>query len=127
DDDFNIFMKGQISSAKGERLRKLKEKRHAETLFIMNVWRELGLGFNELVAEFKFQDVNGRVRFADFLYIRRFFKMIIEVDGFETHVTNMDRDLFGDSHTRQNSLSLQGYTIIRFTYDQVKDTPLECT
>lgn len=50
----------------------------------------------------------------------------IEIDGYEYHVTNLDRKLFSNQLTRQNELSMAGWRIIRFSFDQVVGNPAEC-
>lgn len=120
------FMEQQIKSAVGERRRLLKKERHAETLFLQKVWWMLGLGFSGLEAEYEFRDFKGKVRFADFMFFKLFYRIAIEIDGFDTHVTQMDRDIFMDSRDRQNSLTLHGFVIVRFSYDQIVQKPMEC-
>lgn len=122
----SVFMEQQIKSAVGERRRLLKRERHGENLFLMNVWRFLGIGFDGLEAEYQFRDFKGKVRFADFVYFRLSYRFAIEIDGFEMHVSKMDRDLFIDSSERQNSLTFNEFTIVRFSYDQIVQKPMEC-
>lgn len=50
----------------------------------------------------------------------------IEIDGYEYHVTNLDRKQFNKQLKRQNELSMAGWRIIRFSYDQVVGNPAEC-
>jgi very-short-patch-repair endonuclease len=123
---FADFMKRQRSSAVGERLRLLKKERHGETLFLQKVWWPVRRNFDQLDAEVEFRDTNGRVRFADFVYWGTGFKLAMEVDGFDTHVTRMDREKLSDEHDRQNSLTYHGFSIIRFTYDQITQKSADC-
>lgn len=50
----------------------------------------------------------------------------IEIDGYGYHVTNLDRKQFSNQLKRQNELSIAGWRIIRFSYDQVVGNPAEC-
>jgi hypothetical protein len=47
-------------------------------------------------------------------------KVIVEVDGWDTHRT---RRAFEDDRARDVELTLLGYTVLRFTWRQIKETP----
>lgn len=50
----------------------------------------------------------------------------MEIDGFDTHVTKMDRDKLADEHDRQNGMTYHRFSIVRFTYDQLTQKPAAC-
>lgn len=62
--------------------------------------------------------VRGGVRYPDFLF--QDIKLIIEIDGREFHGT---REAFEEDRRRQNQLVEAGWTILRFTADQVTQEP----
>ncbi|HEX7056199.1 MAG TPA: hypothetical protein VF260_03240 [Bacilli bacterium] len=82
--------------------------------------------FDGIVPEYEFRDFYGRVRFIDFVFYWHCFRIAIEIDGFDTHVTKMDREMFADSLERQNSLSYNDFIIVRFSYDQILHHPNKC-
>ncbi len=57
-------------------------------------------------------------RFADFAYVDE--RIVIELDGGDSH---MRREVFEDDRARQNELVLRGWTILRFTWDDVTKRP----
>ena len=65
-------------------------------------------------------------RYLDFAYIRPGFRICIEIDGYGPHLKNSSRWQFSDSLERQNQLVIDGWTVLRFSYDQVKEKPRRC-
>jgi very-short-patch-repair endonuclease len=49
--------------------------------------------------------------------------LVVETDGFTYHAT---RTAFEADRARDQALTLAGYTVVRFTYNQVIRTPAEC-
>lgn len=69
--------------------------------------------------EFQFQlIVGGRRRRLDFAYPA--LRVAIEIDGFESHA---DREVFQDDRWRQNDLVRAGWTVVRFTREDVLYRP----
>ncbi|MFC4802071.1 DNA-binding response regulator [Neobacillus sp. GCM10023253] len=62
----------------------------------------------------------------DFAYIRPTIRICLEVDGYGPHLKNISRWQFSDNLERQNQLVIDGWTVVRFSYDQVKDKPRRC-
>ncbi|UGB30948.1 MULTISPECIES: DNA-binding response regulator [Bacillaceae] len=62
----------------------------------------------------------------DFAYIRPAIRICFEVDGYGPHLRNISRWKFSDNLERQNQLVIDGWTVIRFSYDQVKEKPRRC-
>lgn len=62
----------------------------------------------------------------NFAYIRPAIRICLEVDGYGPHLKNISRWQFSDSLERQNQLIIDGWTVIRFSYDQVKEQPRRC-
>ena len=50
-------------------------------------------------------------------------RICFEVDGYGPHLKNISRWQFSDSLERQNQLVIDGWTVIRFSYDQIKEKP----
>ena len=62
----------------------------------------------------------------DFAYIRPAIQICFEIDGYGPHLKNISRWQFSDNLERQNQLVIDGWTVIRFSYDQVKEKPRRC-
>lgn len=72
------------------------------------------------------KDFRDGTRFIDFAYLRHPLKLAIEVDGYNTHANSISRTQFSDQLIRQNHLVIDGWKILRFSYDDVKDRPRMC-
>ncbi|OCT14692.1 hypothetical protein A8709_10890 [Paenibacillus pectinilyticus] len=124
---YEVFLQQHYSSRKGERLRRLKEGHgHAEQLFIKHVWWKALGEFQYLHPEYEVKDFRDGTRYLDFAYIRQALKLAIEIDGYNTHSSQISRTQFSDQLIRQNHLVIDGWKILRFSYDDVKDRPRMC-
>ncbi|WP_236035194.1 DNA-binding response regulator [Alkalihalobacterium elongatum] len=111
----------------GERLRRLQEgHKHAEMLFLKEVWWPLFHHFRYLYPEYEVNDFKDGTRYLDFAYIRPVIRICFEIDGYGPHLKNISRWQFSDSLERQNQLVIDGWTVIRFSYDQVNEKPRRC-
>ncbi|MFD0692913.1 endonuclease domain-containing protein [Paenibacillus sp. GCM10027628] len=112
---------------KGERLRRLKEGHgHAEKLFLQQVWWKAFDDFQDLHPEYEVRDFRDGYRYIDFAFIRHSLRLAIEIDGYGTHSAHISRSQFSDQWMRQNHLIIDGWKVLRFTYDDVKDRPRMC-
>lgn len=50
----------------------------------------------------------------------------VEIDGYEPHAEGITRGNFNNQLSRQNQLSLHGWKVLRFSVDQIKNTPKQC-
>nr|WP_232353947.1 DNA-binding response regulator [[Bacillus] enclensis] len=120
-------MNAHSQERKGERLRRLQEGHNqAEKLFLKQVWWPSFYHFRYLHPEFEIDDFKDGKRYLDFAYIRPAIRICFEVDGYGPHLKNISRWQFSDSLERQNQLVMDGWTVIRFSYDQVKEKPRRC-
>ena len=125
--EYQSFMDSHLQARTGERLRRLQEgHNHAEMLFLKQVWWPLFSHFNHLHPEYEVNDFKDGKRYLDFAYIRPGMRICLEVDGYGPHLKNISRWQFSDNLERQNQLVIDGWTVIRFSYDQVKETPRRC-
>lgn len=121
------FLHMHYGKRKGERLRRLKEGHgHAEHLFLTQVWWKALGDFKHLHPEFEVKDFRDGTRFIDFAYLRHSLKLAIEIDGYNTHANTISRSQFSDQLVRQNHLVIDGWKILRFSYDDVKNRPRMC-
>jgi very-short-patch-repair endonuclease len=59
--------------------------------------------------------------FIDFAFIRGHVRLAIEIDGYGPHLQKITRSQFSDQWIRQNHLMLDGWKLLRFSFDDVKD------
>ncbi|NKE06213.1 DNA-binding response regulator [Mesobacillus selenatarsenatis] len=127
EEEYLSFMNAHLQARKGERLRRLQEgHKHVEMLFLKQVWWPLFHHFRYLHPEYETHDFKDGNRYLDFAYIRPAIRICLEIDGYGPHLKNISRWQFSDSLERQNQLVIDGWTVIRFSYDQVKDNPRRC-
>ncbi|MEC0229454.1 DNA-binding response regulator [Paenibacillus alba] len=121
------FLVQHLAVRKGERLRKLKEGLgHGEKLFLQQVWWPAFHNFNNLHPEYEIKDFRDGTRFLDFAFFHHALKLAIEIDGYGPHSTQITRTQFADQWIRQNHLIIDGWKILRFSFDDVKDRPRMC-
>lgn len=99
---------------------------HAETQFLQTVWWPAFGQFNDLYPEYEVHDFADRDRYIDFAYIKPHYRIAIEIDGKGTHWQNITLDQFNDHARRQNDLIIDGWHVLRFTYDQITRFPKSC-
>lgn len=110
-----------------ERLRRLQSGLgFAELTFLKNVWWPLIGNFEFLHPEYEVPDYSEKSRFIDFACLRPGIKLAIEIDGFSSHVKNVDRWQFAYRLHRQNVLTVDGWDILRFPFDDVANRPRQC-
>jgi len=124
---YEAWMNKQLRSSTGERKRRLGEGLgHAEKLFAQTVWLPAVGHYEHLHAEYEVNDFRDGVRYIDHAYLRPPHKIAIELDGFGPHARDLDRRSFSDGLMRQNHLVLDGWLVLRFAYDDVKQHPRMC-
>ena len=124
EEEYQAFMNTHLQERTGERLRRLQEgHNHAEMLFLKQVWWPSFYHFRYLHPEYEVDDFRDGNRYLDFAYIRPAIRICFEVDGYGPHLKNISRWQFSDSLERQNQLVIDGWTVIRFSYDQIKEKP----
>ncbi|MBL5766392.1 MULTISPECIES: hypothetical protein [Heyndrickxia] len=126
-EEYQAFLNAHLQARTGERLRRLQEGHNqAEMLFLKKVWWPLFYHFQYLHPEYEVNDFKDGKRYLDFAYIRPGIRICLEIDGYGPHLKNISRWQFSDSLERQNQLVIDGWTVIRFSYDQVKENPRRC-
>lgn len=126
-EEYQAFMNAHLQARSGERLRRLQEGHNqAEMLFLKEVWWPSFNHFRYLHPEYEVSDFKDGTRYLDFAYIRPAIRICLEIDGYGPHLRNISRWQFSDNLERQNQLVIDGWTVIRFSYDQVKENPRRC-
>jgi very-short-patch-repair endonuclease len=127
EEEYQAFMNAHLQARTGERLRRLQEgHKQAEMLFLKQVWWPLFYQFKFLHPEYEVDDYKDGKRYLDFAYIRPGIRICLEVDGYGPHLKNISRWQFSDNLERQNQLVIDRWTVIRFSFDQVKENPRRC-
>jgi hypothetical protein len=118
-----------LAQRTGERRGRLERGyRHAEPLFVRNVWWPVIGSLDDLHPEYEVMDWRGRSYFADLAYLPGGgpLKLLIEIKGFAAHVRDMDRKRFCDECNRELFLQSLGYRVASFAYDDVAERPELC-
>lgn len=115
------------SARSGEDLRRLEKGHgHAEEQFLRSVWWPAFRDFRNLHPEFRVEDFSGRSFYLDFAYICGEMRLALEIDGYGPHVTRLSRWQFTHQLRRQNHLILDGWALLRFSYDEVDEQSRRC-
>jgi hypothetical protein len=127
EDDYERFLIEHTKQRKGERLRRLKEgHRYAEKIFLENVWFPAFGNFRNLHPEYEIYDFKDGLGYLDYAFIRPSLRLAVEIDGYGPHVKNQSRWQFSDQWHRQNHLIIDGWSVLRFTYDDIMEKPRLC-
>ncbi|MBP3962467.1 DNA-binding response regulator [Paenibacillus sp. DLE-14] len=120
-------MERQLLVQKGEGRHRLEEGQgHSERLFLQQVWYPAIRSFDHLFGEYEVADFKDGSRYLDFAYIREPIKLAIEIDGYGPHSAKVSRWQFSDSLMRQNHLIIDGWQLLRFSYDDIAERPRMC-
>ncbi|WP_379156766.1 hypothetical protein [Paenibacillus sp. sgz5001063] len=79
--------------------------------FVMSGGR-LGVTLQGLHPEYEVTDWRGRTYFADFAWMPRYVKLLIEIKGYASHVRDMDRQKYCSELNRETFLFAMGYHVI---------------
>ena len=116
-----------VKRSSGNRRKRLEEGHgHAEKKFAQQVWYPAFRNFEHLHPEYEVADFQDGSRFLDFAYIRYPLMLAIEIDGYGPHSARATRWQFADSLMRQNHLIIDGWRILRFSYDDIEEKPRMC-
>ncbi|MCM3628758.1 endonuclease domain-containing protein [Paenibacillus glycanilyticus] len=74
----------------------------------------------------KVSDFRDGTRYLDFAYLKYPLKLNIEIDGYGSHSSQASRSHFSDDRIRQNHLIIDGWRVLRFSYDDVNEKPRMC-
>jgi hypothetical protein len=125
---------GQVTLAelRLELRRRLGMRRYAAAAAVLDladptsgsVWESMArllfaaAGLTEPVPQFEVVVDGVVVARVDFAWPQA--RLVVEIDGFTWHSS---KEALGNDHTRQNRLELDGWTVLRYTPDQVQGEP----
>ncbi|WP_090646631.1 hypothetical protein [Paenibacillus sp. UNC496MF] len=124
---YERMMQASIETASEERRRRIKAHDQAEKEFLAKVWWPAVGNLDDLPPAYELVDLTGGTRFADYAYLPPLsFRLIIEIDGFGPHWRDISRWKFADDLQRQNHLLIDGWHLLRFAFDDMKEKPRRC-
>lgn len=127
DKQFAIFVDDHVrSETSDERRRRIAGIGHAERLFLQEVWWPAVGSFEYLYPEYEVSDFKDGTRYLDFAYIRFPLRICFEIDGYGPHWRDISRWHFADQLMRQNHLVIDGWRVIRLSYDDITEKPRRC-
>ncbi|MBS4931806.1 MAG: DEAD/DEAH box helicase family protein [Clostridiales bacterium] len=102
-----------------------------EQIFVEDIFYQYAgeNGLDYLQAQTPFEDSDCRTRKLDFTVSTNRYKYVIEIDGYTYHAEGAARvtpEYFDDLIMKQNDLILNGYILIRFSYNQIRNHPDLC-
>ncbi|KIL38584.1 hypothetical protein SD70_25585 [Gordoniibacillus kamchatkensis] len=123
----NAFIDSHLASRSGERKgRLLRGHIYAEKLFLERVWWPLFGSLANLHPEYEVYDWNRKSQFLDFAFLPPFGRFGLEIDGFQSHVKDMDREKFSYALNRDTFLTGMGWKMLHFAFDDVQNRPEVC-
>lgn len=124
---YECWLQIHLKERKGESKRRLEQGHgYAEKLFLEKVWYPAFQELDGLYPEYEVADFRDGTRYLDFAYTKAGLQLVIEIDGFRSHSAEITRWQFSDSLMRQNHLILDGWKILRFSYDDINEKPRMC-
>lgn len=128
EDAYDVFIKYHVKARRGgpgaDRLKDGLD--HAEKMFVQNVWWSAFHRFDGLHPEYEVHDYTDGYRYIDFAYLQPRYRIAIEIDGIGSHWTNITQWKFSDHCQRQNHLVIDGWHVLRFTYNDIQERPRLC-
>jgi len=123
---YESWLQQQMKKGKGDAKRRLSSHGHAEKMFLDRVWWPAFRTLEGLHPEYEVKDFKDGTRFLDFAYLAQGMKVCIEIDGYGPHWRDVDRRKFADNLMRQNHLVIDGWLVLRFSYDDIMERPRSC-
>ncbi|WP_199615433.1 helix-turn-helix domain-containing protein [Paenibacillus alkalitolerans] len=108
----------------GDRLKRLEEGHdYLEKLFLKNIWWPAFTSFDDLHPEYEVRDYNDGKRYLDHAYKPLSTKLVLEADGFNPHIRDVDRWVHADNLLRDSHLIADGWTVVHYSSDVIKYRP----
>lgn len=105
----------------GERKGRLhRGHNYAEKLFLEHVWWPLFGTFEHLHPEYEVYDWNRKSQYLDFAFLPPYGRFGLEIDGFQSHIKDMDRETFSYALNRDTFLTGMGWSMLHFSFDDVQ-------
>lgn len=102
------------------------EKTFVEDIFYIYAGEN---GLNYLDVQTPLEDYQLKKRKLDFTIKTNRYKYVIEIDGYTYHAEGASRvspEYFDDLLVKQNDLIINGWILIRFSYNQIRNNPAFC-
>ncbi|WP_308635073.1 winged helix-turn-helix domain-containing protein [Paenibacillus silvisoli] len=124
---YQRMMEQAMECGSEERRRKLMEHGPAEKALVEQIWWPVVGSLEHLHPEYELQDLQGGTRFVDLAYLPPLpYRLALEADGFGPHARDVNRWRFADNLRRQNHLLIDGWHLLRFSFDDITEKPRRC-
>ncbi|WP_240489228.1 DNA-binding response regulator [Cohnella thermotolerans] len=123
---YTSWLERHMRNGKGDAKLRLANHGHAEQMFLARVWWPAFGKLEALYPEYEVRDFKDGWRYLDFAYLSQGMKVCIEIDGYGPHWRDVDRWKFADNLMRQNHLVIDGWLVLRFSYDDIVEKPRRC-
>ncbi|MCI3920354.1 hypothetical protein MO973_08915 [Paenibacillus sp. TRM 82003] len=132
---YAVWFERHLNESTGERRAKLEKRLRneresgedsPEKMMLRKLWWPLFGILENLHPEYEVKDFEGKDRFLDLAYIQYPLLIDLEGDGYGPHLKNISRYQFADERRRDSALIILGWEVIRFSYDDIRERPLEC-
>ncbi|WP_058300414.1 hypothetical protein [Gorillibacterium timonense] len=121
------FLQNHLRLRSGERRGRLQRGHaYAEKLFLQQVWWPLFGTLDYLHPEYEVADWNRKSQFLDFAYLPPYGRFGLEIDSYQSHIKDVDREKFSYSLNRDTFLTAMGWTVLHFSFDDVQQRPELC-
>ncbi|KPV42406.1 hypothetical protein [Alicyclobacillus ferrooxydans] len=124
---YKEFIKFHTAKRAGPALQRIERGLgHAERTFLKEVWWPAYGHFENLHPEYAVKDLKDGFRFIDFAYIEGHSRLALEIEGFGPHWKDISPEEYTDDCRRANSLVLDGWLVLRFTYHDITTSARQC-
>ena len=124
EEEFYQILEGQIQTATGQRLERLKKDKTGERRLFCEVLRPVLPQLDDLILEYEMTSIVGAKIYFD-MFIPRYF-WAPECVGYVPHVQNVTRERFDFEQLRIQTMAIKGIKYIPFTWDQLDKKPDQC-
>jgi hypothetical protein len=122
---YETWMMQHRNLRSGERLAQLDRRdHHGEILLLQNVLIPTLGSFTHLQPEYELNILGARTMFLDIAYVNPPLLIDFERDGYDYHANKISREQFAYERKRDIMLKLEGWQVLRFAYDDVKENPV---
>lgn len=117
---YAAWLEGHKRMRTGERLRRLEEGHgYLEKAILEKLWWPAFGSLDGLHPEYEVFDYKDGRRFLDIAIRPESSRVVLEGDGFNAHVRDIDRWDYADNHLRDLHLIADGWTVLHFSYDVI--------
>lgn len=122
--EFELFLKEQQRTAKGQRLELLKKDLIGEKKLLREIIWPVLKSFRGIILEYELVSASGVKIYIDIFYEP--LGLAFESEGYVAHAENITRDRFSFERARVRTIAMYGYKYIPFSWDELNKKPDAC-